>query len=209
MFIHKLSCNDTLRVPSATSQHPSSKSCISVATRPEQQPGKAIDIAAEAGAVGQHAVEPAQVAAGRAHHHAHIHHGEERAYAHDVPLPRPEERIAEHHSERHQRRVYTYLHLVKRHTRHRAHGYGESLAGHSDRAAAHLQCYAYAEDGASCHLRGRLCGYACGDEPRCEPHVHVDKRPEHESYKQLEQLHGLKAVVMYICPSSSRKNCAS
>lgn len=147
---------------------------------------QAIDIAAEAGTVGQQAAEPAEVSGHGLHDHTDIDHGKQGTNTDDMPLPRAEEGVAGDNTEQHQRDIDAYLDSGEGLARNAADSDGETLAGHGHAAAAHLQGDAYTEDSAAGHLCRYLLPQRLGSEPRSELHVDVDQGSEDETYDELE-----------------------
>ena len=137
------------------------------------------------------------MSAGQAYYDTYVEHGEERADAYDVPLPRPEKEIAGRYAEAHEQDVDGDFHLGEVDARRSADSDGKSLAGHGHAAAAYFERDADAEQGASDRLGQCLLPETDGHEPRGKPHVHVDEHAEEEADDQLEQLHPFEAAPQH------------
>lgn len=163
----------------------------------EKEPRQTVNIAAKSWLIGKNAVEPRKMPAHRAHYKPYINHGEQCAHANDVPLPRAEEYVAEHHGKYHHGNVDSNFCLGKLYARNLAHCHRKAFAGHRYRTAAHLERNADAQYGAPGNLRNGFGKKICGNKPRCKPHVQVDKRAENETNHQLEQLHRLEFLAQH------------
>ena len=156
-----------------------------VGVQEAQQP---VDVSAHSGAVKKQTVEPRHAASDEFYHKPYVNHGEQRADAHDVPLPAAEEADAGHGGKHYKGGVEGDFRLREGDAPFAADGDGHTFARHGHRTAAHLQRYADAHDGAAGHLGHNLVGQGDAFERGGEGHVEVDEHTEHKAYHKLQEL---------------------
>lgn len=159
------------------------------------EPEQAEEIAAEAGDVGQHAVEPADVRCDVFDNQADVYHGKQGADAHCAPYPLAEEEEAGGDGEEHQRGINSDFGFGEREPGGLAHCDGDAFAGHRHGAAFDFEGNADAHHGATGPLRQRLQGQGVAHEGTGEPHVEVDEPSEEKADNQLEELQGFEVLA--------------
>lgn len=154
--------------------------------------GEAVEVAAEAGAVAEQAVEPCDAGRDPFHYGAYKDHGEEGAGPYHIPEPCAEVEESDGYCCDHEAYIYHYLGFRECHSPFAADGRGEPFAGHGDGAAFDLERDAGAEDEAAEELREDAGGEVVEGKERGYGYVDVEQPSEEESDDQLEQLHGLE-----------------
>lgn len=150
--------------------------------------GEAEDVAGEIASAVKQAFKPAHVRADQFYHISDIEHGEQCTRTDNVPHPPAEKYITAYHGKDDQGGVYDNLYLGEIQSAYFAYGYLDSFAWHSDRTAQDFSRYSESHDRTSGKLREYLHRQRAIVDKRCEIHVDVDERTEHEADHKLKQL---------------------